>query len=315
MVQPVAKMISTMRIGELLQKRGKSLSFEFFSPKEEAGLDDLSEVVNRLEGFRPSFISVTYAYGAGGATREKTARTVERLNRSSSLSVMPHLTCIDQEWSELKGLLQDYRNSGIANILALRGDPPPGTEDIDRSRQSLRYAADLVRLIAPAGNFSIGVAVYPEGHMTSPSLDSDMLYTRDKVEAGAEFAITQMFFENRMYYSFLDRAEKWGIKVPIVAGIMPIHDIEKIQSFCRRCGASLPASHIAAFGKKPLSPEESQKISVELATAQVADLMANGVRNFHFYTLNRDGMVTRIIQNLGLESYGLEDDMPQDKPA
>jgi len=294
-----------MRIGELLQKRGKSLSFEFFPPKDETGLDNLSEAAHRLGGFRPSFVSVTY--GAGGSTRDKTTRTVERLCRNPSLTVMPHLTCIDQEWGELRGLLQNYRSSGITNILALRGDPPPGTEEADRSQQSLRYATDLIRLISTSDEFSLGVAAYPEGHMSSPSLDSDMLYTRDKIAAGAEFAITQMFFDNRLYYNFMDRAGKWGINIPIIAAIMPIHDIGKIKTFCQRCGATLPTSHITPFGNGQLSPEESQKIGVELATAQVADLIANGVKYFHFYTLNRDSMVTRIIQNLGLASYGLGD--------
>jgi len=294
-----------MKISELLRKRGKSLSFEFFPPKDEVGLDNLYETACRLEGFRPSFVSVTY--GAGGSTRDKTTRTVERLCHNPSLTVMPHLTCIDQEWDELQGLLQGYHASGITNILALRGDPPPGTENDDRSQQSLRYATDLLRLIATTDDFSLGVAAYPEGHMSSPSLDSDMLYTRDKVAAGAEFAITQMFFDNRLYYNFMDRAEKWGIDIPIIAAIMPIHDLGKIQTFCQRCGATLPASLIASFGNGQLSPEESQKIGVELATSQVADLIANGVRYFHFYTLNRDAMVTRIIQNLGLASYGLGD--------
>lgn len=293
-----------MRIGELLAKHGKSLSFEFFPPKDEAGLENLSVVVNRLKALHPSFVSVTY--GAGGSTREKTALTVERIGRGSSLTVMPHLTCIDQEWRELQALLKNYRAAGITNILALRGDPPLGTEGADRSQQSLRYASDLIRLIASTGDFSLGIAVYPEGHLASPSLDADMSYTRDKVEAGAEFAVTQMFFDNRQYYNFMDRAAKWGIKIPIIAAIMPIHDIEKIQSFCQRCGATMPASCINAFGDNNLSPEESQKIGTELATAQVADLIANGVKYFHFYTLNKDNMVTRIIQNLGLSSYGLD---------
>jgi len=292
-----------MRIGELLQKRGKSLSFEFFPPKDDTGLDALSEVVKHLRDFHPSFVSVTY--GAGGSTREKTACTVDRICREAPLTIMPHLTCIDQEWSELQRLLQEYRASDIANILALRGDPPPGTENADRSTQNLRYAADLIHLIASTGEFSIGIAVYPEGHMASSSLDSDMLYTRDKVDAGAEFAITQMFFDNRLYYNFMDRATKWGIDIPIIAAIMPIHDISKIQSFCQRCGATMPPAHIAAFGDGHLSPEESRKIGVELATAQIADLIANGVRYFHFYTLNRHDLVTPIIRNLGLEPYGL----------
>ena len=293
------------RISELLRKRGKSLSFEFFPPKDEVGLNNLAGAVSRLSSFQPSFVSVTY--GAGGSTRDKTTHTVERIRQDSSLTIMPHLTCIDQEWDDVRPILHDYNATGITNILALRGDPPPGTENVNRNKQNLRYASDLIRLIASAGEFSLGIAVYPEGHLSSPSLDSDMLYTRDKVDAGAEFAITQMFFDNRFYYNFMDRAAKWGITIPIIAAIMPIHDIDKVQSFCQRCGATMPASHIASFGDRPLSPEESQKIGVELATAQIADLIANGVKFFHFYTLNKDTMTAHIIQNLGLKSYGLSD--------
>ena len=288
----------------MLQKRGKSLSFELFPPKDEAGLDGLLGVVSRLDNFRPSFVSVTY--GAQGSAREKTTNMVNLLCQHSSTSVMPHLTCIDQEWSELEKRLESYRAADIVNIMALRGDPPLGTEHVDRSNQGLKHAVDLVRLLAPAGDFSIGMAVYPEGHIDSPSLECDMFYTREKAAAGAEFAITQMFFDNQLYYGFLDRAERWGINIPIIAGIMPIRDIEKIQNFCQRCGASLPAECIAAFGDKPLSPKESQKIGIELATAQVADLIANGVKFFHFYTLNKDDMVAHVINNLGLASYGVE---------
>lgn len=292
-----------MKISEILQKHGKSLSFEFFPPKDDVGLDSLADVVGRLKGLNPSFVSVTY--GAGGSTREKTVRTVERIRQGSSLTIMPHLTCIDQEWGDLRKLLHDYHSTGITNILALRGDPPPGTEGADRSGHSLRYASDLIRLITPSGEFSLGIAVYPEGHMSSPSLDADMVYTCDKVTAGAEFAITQMFFDNRLYYNFMDRAEKWGINIPVIAAIMPIHDISKIRSFCQRCGATMPTACITPFGDGHLSPEESQKIGIELATAQVADLIANGVKYFHFYTLNKDDMVTRIIHNLGMTVYGL----------
>ncbi len=293
-----------MRIGELLRKQGKSLSFELFPPKDETGLDSLSGVVSRLDSFRPSFVSVTY--GAQGSAREKTANMVKLLCQNSSMNVMPHLTCIDQEWSELKERLESYRAAGITNIMALRGDPPLGTEHVDRSGQALRHAVDLIRLIAPAGDFSVGMAVYPEGHIDSPSLDSDMFYTREKATAGAEFAITQMFFDNHLYYRFLDRAEKWGVSIPIIAGIMPIRDIDKIRTFCQRCGASLPAACIAAFGDGHLSSKESQKIGVELATAQVADLIAHGVKYFHFYSLNKDDMVARVIENLGLTTYGLQ---------
>jgi len=292
-----------MKIGGMLAKFGKSLSFEFYPPKDDAGFNNLSGTLSCLAQHHPSFVSITY--GAGGSTHENTARAVTQIQRETNITVMPHLTCIDQDWADLRTLVRSYHSAGIENILALKGDPPPGTEHADRSCRQLQFGADLIRLLAPTGEFSIGMAVYPEGHMASPSLDADMLYTRDKAEAGAEFAITQMFFDNRLYYSFMDRAERWGINIPVIAAIMPIHDINKIRTFCGRCGATMPDWCAERFGDGRLNAEESRKIGVELATAQVADLIANGVRYFHFYTLNKDDMVTCIIRNLGLESYGL----------
>jgi methylenetetrahydrofolate reductase (NADPH) len=168
------------------------------------------------------------------------------------------------------------------------------------------FARDLVRWIASGGGFSIGVGVYPEGHGESPDLEQDILYTKEKVDAGAEFGITQMFFDNRLFYDFMDRATRVGINIPIIAAIMPITDINRIRQFCLRCGASMPEACIKRFGDGPLTKEESLKIGIELACEQCEDLMKNGVRYFHFYTLNRSESVAGVINNLGLQNLGAE---------
>jgi len=293
-----------MKIGELLKKRGKSLSFEFFPPRDDLSEINLFESIRSLEGLKPTFVSVTY--GAGGSTLKNTRHVAERIIEETSLNPMPHLTCINQSRADLESILDGYKRIGIDNILALRGDPPRGREETAPVQQEVCYARDLVTWISSRGDFSIGVAVYPEGHGESPSIDMDMLYTREKIEAGADFGITQMFFDNRFFYDFMDRAERVGIKVPIIAAIMPISDAGRIRQFCQRCGATLPDRCMHRFEAKPISPQDAVKIGIELATEQCADLIENGVSYFHFYTLNHDESVAGVVNNLGLQKLGMD---------
>lgn len=186
-----------MKIRELITRQGKSISFEFFPPKTNEDEERLFEAVRKLESFNPTFVSVTY--GAGGSTSKETRHVIKCISEETSLTPMPHLTCIDQSKEELKAILEDYARLKIENILVLRGDQPKGPMKSMR-KDSLCYARDLVELAASFSAFSIGVAVYPEGHRESPSLEMDMLYTKQKIEAGADFAITQMFFENRFFW-------------------------------------------------------------------------------------------------------------------
>jgi len=285
-----------MRIKELIARQGESISFEFFPPKTTDDEDELFEAIAKLESLNPTFVSVTY--GAGGATMKNTRHVVERIQQETPLTPMPHLTCVNQSKEELRGILRDYLRLGIENILALRGDPPRGTTK-PLPEDSLCYAKDLVQLAASFGAFSVGVAVYPEGHIKSPNLERDMVYTKQKIDAGADFAITQMFFDNRFFYDFMERAEKAGIQVPIIPGIMPITDIEKIKRFSQMCGATLPA-HLVDRMEKATSAEEAQMIGIDFATRQCEGLWRNGVRCFHFYTLNRSEPVTEIVRNLAL---------------
>jgi methylenetetrahydrofolate reductase (NADPH) len=289
-----------MKIGKVIKERGSSLSFEFFPPKDEAGETRLFQTVAKLEKLSPTFVSVTY--GAGGGTMKNTSRVIRRIKQETSLSPMPHLTCVDQSAGELKQILEDYKKGGINNVLALRGDPPRGTDKFTAPKDGFCYAIDLVKLAVLVDGFSIGVAVYPEGHIEAPSLEKDMFYTKKKIDAGADFAITQMFFDNRYFYDFLERAEKAGITIPILAGIMPITDLERIRRFSKMCGATLPDKIVRRLEKA--GPDEAAKVGVELATEQCADLLGHGLRYFHFYTLNRAEAVSQIVANLGLKPLG-----------
>ena len=286
-----------MKIKELIARQGKSISFEFFPPKTKDDENRLFEAITRLDFFAPTFVSVTY--GAGGSTRKNTREVVKRIKEETTLMPMPHLTCVNQSEEELKDILRDYRELGVENILALRGDPPRGVA-VSAVKDGLCHARDLVQLVASFNAFSIGVAVYPEGHVESPSLEMDMVYTKQKIDAGADFAVTQMFFENRFFYDFMGRAEKIGIHIPVIPGIMPITDLEKIRRFSQVCGATLPASLVVRM-ERAASPEEVRKIGIDFATRQCDDLWRNGVRYFHFYTLNRSEEVTEILRNLALE--------------
>ncbi len=285
-----------MKIKELIARQGKSTSFEFFPPKSKENEDKLFEAIGELESLKPAFVSVTY--GAGGSTQENTRHIVKRIKEETLLIPMPHLTCIGQSQEELKTILSDYMSLGIENVLALRGDPPQGTTTVT-PKNGLCYAKDLVQIATSFNAFSIGVAVYPEGHVESPSFEMDMVYTKQKIDAGADFAITQMFFENRFFYQFMERAERVGIHIPIIPGIMPITDIEKIKRFSQMCGATLPA-HLVDRMEKATSPEEARKLGIDFTTRQCEDLWRNGVRYFHFYTLNRSQVVTEILRNLAL---------------
>ncbi len=285
-----------MKIKELIARQGKSISFEFFPPKTREDEDQLFGVIAELESFSPTFVSVTY--GAGGGTMKNTRNVVVRLKGETSLTPMPHLTCVDQSEDELGKILEDYKGQGIENVLALRGDPPKGAEKFTAPENGFCYAIDLVKLAIAVGGYSIGVAVYPEGHNESPSLEMDMFYTKQKIDAGADFAITQMFFDNRFFYDFMERAEKAGIGIPIIPGIMPVSDIAKIKRFSQMSGATLPSSLVERM-EKATSADEAQRIGIDFATRQCQDLWQNGVRYFHFYTLNRSQTVTEILHSLG----------------
>jgi methylenetetrahydrofolate reductase (NADPH) len=291
-----------MKISQIIKKSKPGISFEFFPPKDKAGEDRLFATIARLAPLHPAFVSVTY--GAGGGTSKNTRNVVLRIKKETSLVVMPHLTCVDQSENELKAILKDYKEHGIENVLALRGDPPEGSVKFTAPPDGYCYAKDLVKLAASMSAFSIAVAVYPEGHCESPSLEMDMVYTREKIQAGADFAVTQMFFDNKYFYDFLERSIRAGIRVPVIPGIMPITDIGKIRGFAQKCGATIPDRVIKRFERVVSNAEEMKKVGIELAIEQCADLLAHGVTNIHLYSLNQSATVFQIVSGLGLQKSG-----------
>jgi methylenetetrahydrofolate reductase (NADPH) len=284
-----------MKITDLIKRDGKSLSFEFFPPKTQPGEERLIERIKRLEAFHPSFVSVTQH--AGPDTLERTKHIVSAIHAATGITVMPHITCADPRQTELEQIINYYKELGTENILALRGDPLEYGTDVFDGVSHFCRAADLVKFISGFRQFCIGVAVYPEGHPESPNLGIDTANTKIKIEQGAHFAVTQMFFENFYYYEMMDRFLQDGIDIPVIAGIMPITDFAKAEHFAEMGGVEIPVQLAAKFEEMD-SPEDIMKAGIDFATEQCLDLLDNGIRCFHFYTLNREEAVTQIINNL-----------------
>jgi methylenetetrahydrofolate reductase (NADPH) len=283
-----------MKISEALARDGRNLSFEFFPPKTPTGEDKLLQRLQRLKSYSPTFVSVTQH--AGLNTLEKTKRIVKIFHDQADVTVMPHITCADPRRSELELVIDYYRQNGVENVLALRGDPEEYEPGIFDGETHFRYASDLVKFISSYHHFCIGVAVYPEGHIECPNIGLDTALTKRKIDEGAEFGITQMFFENYFYYDMIDRFEQAGIRVPMIAGIMPIIDFEKVERFSELSGVEIPVPVYTAF--EEADPADVVRMGIDLATEQCLDLWENGVRCFHFYTLNRDEPVIQILNNL-----------------
>jgi methylenetetrahydrofolate reductase (NADPH) len=235
-------------------------------------------------------------YGAGGTTQERTLNALTWLRADNDLALMSHLTCIGATRGSLGAVVEEFEAGGIDNILALRGDPPRNVPGFDASKGDFLFAGDLVALLKKTGRFSIAVAVYPEGHPQSPDLQKDLEYTKQKIDRGADLGITQMFFDNRYYYRFLDRAAKAGISIPIIPGIMPIVDCKRIQEFASICSATIPKDILDRMEPVMNVPEDMRKLGVEFAVRQVEDLMKHGVNYFHFYTMNRADSVLEILK-------------------
>lgn len=287
-----------MKIGQYLKEGNFSLSFEFFPPKTPEGEEELFQTIKNLRSINPSFVSVTY--GAGGSTRDRTRRVVERIHKETDLTVMAHLTCIAHSREELLQIIGEYKEIGIENLLALRGDKPVNTPDFRPPEDGCTHADQLVSLIRENYGdwFSIGVASYPEGHPESPNMEWEIKYFKKKVEAGADFSITQMFFDNRYYYEFVDLCQKAYIDIPIIPGIMPITNFRQVQKFASMCGATIPQRLIERLEPYADSPEETLKIGVEFAIEQCLDLLENNVPGLHFYTLNKSKATLMVYEGI-----------------
>lgn len=276
-----------------------SVSFEFFPPKNERMEEALWTAVRRLEPLGPSFVSVTY--GAGGSTRERTHATVARLVSESSLIPAAHLTCVGATRSEIDAVVRDYWDAGVRHIVALRGDPPAGVGTrYEPHPGGYANAAELVAGISEIGAFEISVAGYPEKHPESPSLAHDLDNLKSKVDAGAKRVITQFFFDNERYLRFVEDARACGIWCPIVPGIVPIHNFKQVAGFASKTGASIPAWLARRFDGLDDDPATTHLVAAAVAAEQVMDLVDQGIRQFHFYTLNRADLVFAICHLLGL---------------
>ncbi len=285
-----------MKINALLKHNRPAFSFEFFPPKDDAGFALLFETIEQLVSCKPIYVSVTY--GAGGSTRTKTLDLVGRIKNEIGLESMAHLTCVGSDAEEIKDILETLRDRGIENVLALRGDPPKGQEKFEKHEKGFGYGNELVEFIKRDFDFCVGVAGYPEGHIECPDKAQDLINLKRKVDAGADFIVTQLFFDNKFYFDFVERASAIGIQVPIIPGIMPIMNVNQIKRFTKMCGATLPDALLSSLEAVQDNPDEVRRIGIDHATAQCENLVAEGAPGIHFYTLNRSNATLKILENL-----------------
>ena len=287
-------------VKDILASEKTSFSFEFFPPKTEEAWNSLFFNIKDLIPLNPSYVSVTY--GAGGSTRDRTNDLVLRLQRETDLTVVSHLTCVGSTRREIKDILSNYRTSGVRNILALRGDPPKGTTDWKQPPDGFPHAADLVSFIKELfPEMSIGVAGFPEGHPETPNRLREIEFLKAKVDAGADYIVTQLFFDNRDFYDFCERCELARIQVPIIAGLMPITSRQGMVRMAElAAGARIPGRLLRSVARAS-SDENVERVGVHWATEQVRDLIDHQVKGIHFYTLNNSRQTLDIYKSLGVQ--------------
>lgn len=283
-------------------KLGKApvISFEFFPPKTEEGDRNLIEkTVPALMQIKPDFCSVTY--GAGGSTRDKTLGIVEQIQKRYGLTAMAHLTCVGSTREQLRDVLMDAKARGIKNILALRGDPPGGVGEFQKTPGGFEFSSELVAFIREVNGFSIGTAGFPEGHIAcKEGKVVDWQRLKNKVDAGADFVVTQLFFDNADFFEFRDYVRKIGVKVPIVPGMLPILSGSQIKKFTTLCGAKIPAAMLAKLEQLGDDDEAVTQYGIEYATRQCEELLRQGAEGLHFYTLNKVRSTLAVVKNLGI---------------
>jgi methylenetetrahydrofolate reductase (NADPH) len=298
-----------MHVKDVFASESTTWSFEFFPPKTGKGAESLLQAIGQLEELRPDFVSVTY--GAGGSTRDLTHDLVVRIKTTTSLDPIPHLTCVLHREEEIQEILERYAEAGVGNIMALGGDPPDDRSDYDRAGDAFQHAADLVRFIRrfndggshpdPQG-FGIGVAGFPEGHPATPNRLVEMDHLKAKVDAGADYICTQLFFDNRDFDDFRERCEIAGIRIPIVAGIMPVTTTAGMKRMAELAlGARFPAGLQRAIARCTDDPAV-ERVGTHWATEQCRDLLDHGVAGIHLYTLNKSNAATEIYRNLGISN-------------
>jgi len=287
------------RIDEIIAGKGAPVfSFEFFPPKSDEGEANLRRALRELSPLAPDFVSVTY--GAGGTTRDRTVDIVASLRQEFGLEAMAHFTCVNATVDDLRATLDRMRDAGVENVLALRGDPPEGQDRWTQTEGGLEHSTELVALMEAEYDFAIGAACFPETHIDAVDAESDLRHLKEKVDAGARFLITQLFFDNAVYDEFVARARDAGVDVPIVPGIMPITNVHQIKRITALCGSEIPSRLRYALESRADEPEAVSELGVAYATLQCAQLLANGAPGVHFYTLNRSPATRAILGALRL---------------
>jgi len=292
-----------VKISDILRfarERGEPVfSFEFFPPKTDEGVKALFQTVEALRPLAPAYVSVTY--GAGGSTSARSVDLVKRLKAESEVEAMAHVTCVGASREEIAAVLDEFAAAGVQNVLALRGDAPRGAERFEPHPRGFAHASELVAFIRSRPErwrFCIGAACYPEGHVETRDLARDLAHLKGKVEAGVDFLVTQLFFENAHYQRFVERARAAGIAVPILPGIMPFTNVEQVERFTAMCGATIPPRLQAAMAVRRDDPDAARELGVAHATLQCADLLRRGAPGVHFYTLNRSPSTRAILAAL-----------------
>lgn len=285
-----------MRIRALLSTGRPSFSFEFFPPKDEQGLTQLRQTLESLRELRPTYVSVTY--GTGGSTRSRTLELVTRLRDDYGIEPLAHLTCTGASRADLLSVLEGLDEAGVENVLALRGDPPSDETEFTPHPEGLAHASDLAAFASRYFDFCLGGACYPEGHVESPNVEADLLHLKYKIDAGCEFLITQLFFDNYRYFDFVARVRAAGIGVPIIPGIMPITNVRQIERFTQMCGATIPEPLLGELRRLRDDHQAVLSLGVAHATAQCVELLQRGAPGIHFYTLNKSPATRTILTAL-----------------
>lgn len=290
---------AVMKIKDMFEGTEPVVSFEFFPPKTDRGKDQLFEAVQVLKPCRPSFVSVTY--GAGGSTRDRTLELVSRIKTELGIETLAHLTCVGSSRDELANTLQRLADAGIENILALRGDPPKGQSKFVKTEGGFEYASELISFIREKSfPFCVGAACYPEGHPETPDQDEDLRHLKHKVDCGAEFLISQLFFDNQDYFAFVRRARAQGIELPIVPGLMPVTNVAQVERFTKMCGARIPQELDRRLKIVERDPAAVVATGVYWTVAQVRELLSRSAPGVHFYTLNKSSATLAVHAALGL---------------